>query len=208
MFGSEHSGSCPPRSGPAAAVLGLCGGALLPAVCTRVASVSSSVEMRAGVCVTSPRLCWETRVLPCALVLLPAPPTVVFLTRTPCGGSGYCFVCLLDSETPPTLRGGCSGGWVWSEPGGSAEGGGERPCSFPLPTRELACSDHSRCSASPVLPRTLLFCGRSVELSLEAGTSSGARARSAPAALGISGIPARWAVCAVIRHPDSGVYAR
>ena len=44
--------------------------------------------------------------------------------------------------------------------------------------------------------------------SLEAGTSRGPRAPSAPAALSISGIPARWTVCAVIRHPDSGIYPR
>lgn len=128
--------------------------------------MSSSVEKRAGVCVMSPRLCWETRVLPCALVL--PPPAVVFLTRTPCRGSGYRFVCLLDSETPPPLCGEAAPavmcGWVRSESGGSAEGGGERPCPFPLPTCELACSDYSGCSASPALPRMLLFSGRSVEL--------------------------------------------
>lgn len=40
------------------------------------------------------------------------------------------------------------------------------------------------------------------------GTSRGLRAPSAPAALGISGIPARWIVCAVTRQPDSGIYPR
>ena len=134
--------------------------------------MSSSVEMRAGVCVTSPRLCWETGASVCPVFAPTTPPTpsaVVFLTHTPCGGSGYRFVCLLDSETPPPLLCGEAAlavmcGWVWSESGVSAEGGGERPCSFPLRTRELACSDYSGCLASPVLPRMLLFSGRSVEL--------------------------------------------
>ena len=116
---------------------------------------------------TSPHLCWETRVLPCALFLLPPPPPPLCFSHThPADGVDTAsYVCW--TQRPP-----CCGeavlavtrGWVWSESGVSAEDGGERPCSFPLYTRELAHSDHSGCSASLVLPRMLLFAGRSVEL--------------------------------------------
>lgn len=90
VFGSEQAGSRPPekRSTGGWWSWGWFGGVLLPCLCprpagcTRVASVSSFVEMRAGLCVTSPHLCWETRMLPCALFLLPPPPHCVSHTHT------------------------------------------------------------------------------------------------------------------------------
>lgn len=144
----------------------------------------------------------------CPIFAPPTPPLCFSHAHPADGVDTASYVCW--TQRPP-----CCGeavlavarGWVWSESGVSAESGGEWPCSFPLDTRELARSDHSGCSASPVLPTMLLFAGRSVELSLE-GTLRGPRAPSAPAALGISGIPARWIVCAVIRQPDSGIYPR
>lgn len=53
-----------------------------------------------------------------------------------------------------------------------------------LSTRELARNDHSGCSASPVLPRMLLFAGRSVELRVWRGPRvvRGRRARQQPSA--------------------------
>ena len=134
--------------------------------------MSSSVEMRAGVCVTSPRLCWETGASVCPVFAPTTPPTpsaVVFLTHThPAEGVDTALYVCWTQRPPPPLCGEAAlavmCGWVWSESGVSAEGGGERPCSFPLRTRELACSDYSGCLASPVLPRMLLFSGRSVEL--------------------------------------------
>ena len=76
---------------------------------------------------TSPRLCWETGVLPCALFLLP-PPLRCCVSHTYTLRKEWILLCMFAGlrDPPPPLCGEAAlavvCGWVWSESGVSAEG--------------------------------------------------------------------------------------